>query len=472
MGAAPSTLGPETPLYRRMRRKGFSIRRRLRPLWRFFRKLRLRKRMRFMCLKGVASGRKSMVGSCTGGISNKISVVDDWDCISEAAVIERQKAGDWCLLPGLPHEVAIQILARVPRVDHCLLRSVCKPWRWTLETKEFLELRKKLDCTEDWLYLHVGTSPRLDERRDGKSSRWRLVGGFSLWHALDPYQYRWHALPPIPYDFNVTGGRVVLGASSVVFDGNLYVVGGAPFGKPAIRDMWVYNPLKNKWKKAASMVTPRFGGLVGVIHNKLYVVGGSGICHLTGYSLPCLEVYDPSTDSWRFAASARGVATNYPCNPLKYAAVVDNKLCVIGPQSLTGRINSGMYDPVTDLWSEITPGLKLGWGKPSTVMDGTLYTVDFGCYQQYIAEKDAWLSVKGQSPETLMEWDPRLVSTMAGCNGKLYMVGTMGPALIVVIAPVKDGRVSQSVRWHTMKLPTGVDFLGDLGHCSCQVIGF
>jgi hypothetical protein len=26
------------------------------------------------------------------------------------------------------------------------------------------------------------------------------------------------------------------------------------------------------------------------------------------------------------------------------------------------------------------------------------------------------------------------------------------------------------VRWHTMKLPNGIDFLGDLGYCSCQII--
>lgn len=48
-------------------------------------------------------------------------------------------------------------------------------------------------------------------------------------------RYRWHALPPIPYDVKYTGGHVVLGASSVVFNGNLHVVGGAPFGRPALR---------------------------------------------------------------------------------------------------------------------------------------------------------------------------------------------------------------------------------------------
>jgi len=236
------------------------------------------------------------------------------------------------------------------------------------------------------------------------------------------------------------------------------------------RDMWVYNPGKNRWRKSKPMLTPRFGCLLGVIGNKLYVVGGSGVCHITGYSLPCLEIYDPVTNTWQFAASGRGRVTTHPCSPLKHVAVVDNKLCVTGPHNLTGGVNSGMYDPELDLWTEIKPGLQSGWGKPSTMLDGKLYTIGFGCYQQYLPECDMWQPVKGQSAGTLLEWDPRLVSTMAASNGKLYMVGTMGHALIVVIAPVKDGQVSQSVRWHTMKLPNGIDFLGDLGYCSCQII--
>lgn len=234
--------------------------------------------------------------------------------------------------------------------------------------------------------------------------------------------------------------------------------------------MWVYNPRQNLWRRAKSMLTPRFGCLVGAIGKKLYVVGGSGICHLTGYSLPCLEIYNLDTNSWQYAASARGKVTQHPCNPLKHVAVVENKLLVTGPQNLTGRTNSGMYDPALDMWTEIKPGLRNGWGKPSTILDGKLYTVGFGCYQEYFPDRDLWVPVNGQNTDALVEWDPRLVSAMAACNGKLYMVGTMGPALIVVIAPLKDGQVTQSIRWHTMKLPNGVDFLGDLGYCSCQII--
>ncbi|KAH9330230.1 hypothetical protein KI387_002338, partial [Taxus chinensis] len=347
------------------------------------------------------------------------------------------------ILQGLPDDVALQCLARVPRVYHFALRCVSKSWRRSIDSWEFLEQRKLLGCSEDWLYLHVGTSPHLDERDEGKRIRWQLVGGYSQWHAFDSQRYKWYTLPSIPYDRTVTGGQVVLGAASAVLQGMLYVIGGAPFGKAAIRDVWIYDPRKNKWRKGASMSTPRFACLVGVIKDKLYVVGGSGMCHLTGYSLPCLEVYDPIINKWQFAASARGAVADHPFNPLKHAAVLEGYLCVTGPQNVTGCMNGAMYDPVTDTWSEIKPGLRSGWGKPSTVMDGKLYIIDFGCYKQYVPEDDCWVPVKCQTEDLLLGWDPRLILAMSSSKEKLYVVGTMGSALIVMIVPVKNGNISQ-----------------------------
>ncbi|XP_057848205.2 F-box/kelch-repeat protein At1g55270 isoform X2 [Cryptomeria japonica] len=376
------------------------------------------------------------------------------------------------ILPVLPDDVALQCLARVPRMYHPVLRCVSKSWCQSIDSREFLEQRQLLGCSEDWLYLHVGTSPHLDERNVGKRNRWQLVGGYSQWHALDPQRYKWYTLPPIPYDQAVTGGQVVLGAASAVLHGKLYVIGGAPFGKAAIRDVWTYDPRKNKWRKGASMSTPRFAGLVGVIKDKLYVVGGSGMCHLTGYSIPCLEVYDPITNKWQHAASAQEAVTEHPFNPLKHSAVLEGYLCVTGPQNVNGSMNGGMYDPLTDKWSEIKPGLHGGWGKPSTVMDGKLYIVDFGCYKQYVPEDDCWVPVKCETEDLLLGWDPRLILAMSSSIEKLYVVGTMGSALIVMVVPVKNSKIGQSIRWHMMKIPSGIDFLGDMGYCSCQILAY
>jgi hypothetical protein len=219
------------------------------------------------------------------------------------------------------------------------------------------------------------------------------------------------------------------------------------------------------------MLTPRFGCLVGVIGRSVYVIGGSEVCHVsTGYSIPGLEIFDSELGRWRSGASARGQVSQHPCSPLRHVAVVDGKLLVSGPQRLRGRTNAGMYDPALNVWSDINPGLESGWGKPSAILDGRLYTLGFHGYQEYCPARDVWVPVPGKGGDGFLEWDPRLVTAMAAGTAKLYMVGTMGPALILVVAPVRDGAVHEPSRWHTMRLPSGVEFLGDLSFCSCQII--
>lgn len=220
------------------------------------------------------------------------------------------------------------------------------------------------------------------------------------------------------------------------------------------------------------MLTPRFGCLVGVIGQSVYVIGGSEVCHVsTGLSnISGLEIFDSELGRWRSGASARGQVSQHPCSPLRHVAVVDGKLLVSGPQRLRGRTNAGMYDPALNVWSDINPGLESGWGKPSAILDGRLYTLGFHGYQEYCPARDVWVPVPGKGGDGFLEWDPRLVTAMAAGTAKLYMVGTMGPALILVVAPVRDGAVHEPSRWHTMRLPSGVEFLGDLSFCSCQII--
>ena len=59
-----------------------------------------------------------------------------------------------------------------------------------MEGQEFVDTRKQMGLSEDWIYLHVGAAPRLDEVQGGcRGGRWELVGGFSSWHALDAERY-------------------------------------------------------------------------------------------------------------------------------------------------------------------------------------------------------------------------------------------------------------------------------------------
>ncbi|QCE00481.1 hypothetical protein DEO72_LG7g1771 [Vigna unguiculata] len=73
------------------------------------------------------------------------------------------------LIPNLPDELSIQIIARLPRVCYYNIRLVSRKWKATIMSSELYKVRKEIGTTEEWLYLLV---------RDMENKL--------LWHALDP----------------------------------------------------------------------------------------------------------------------------------------------------------------------------------------------------------------------------------------------------------------------------------------------
>ncbi|CAH8391727.1 unnamed protein product [Eruca vesicaria subsp. sativa] len=85
------------------------------------------------------------------------------------------------LIPNLPDELSLQILAMLPRICYSNVQLVSRRWRSALSTPELFTLRKELGKTEEWLYL-------LTKSQEGNLSL----------HALDPVSKRWQRLPPMP----------------------------------------------------------------------------------------------------------------------------------------------------------------------------------------------------------------------------------------------------------------------------------
>ncbi|CAI5952327.1 unnamed protein product [Closterium sp. NIES-64] len=80
-----------------------------------------------------------------------------------------------CLLPGLPDDVALSCLARVPRGLYGSLKLVCRSWHAAIEGSELYTQRSNLGATESWLHLIPLRSPH--------------------WFAYSPVLSRWFALP-------------------------------------------------------------------------------------------------------------------------------------------------------------------------------------------------------------------------------------------------------------------------------------
>ena len=85
------------------------------------------------------------------------------------------------LIPCLPDEISVQILARVPRIYYLKLKLVSQRWKAAVTSSEAYELSKELKMTEEWLYI-------LTHAEEYKLS----------WYALDPLSGKWQRLPPMP----------------------------------------------------------------------------------------------------------------------------------------------------------------------------------------------------------------------------------------------------------------------------------
>lgn len=267
------------------------------------------------------------------------------------------------LLPGLPDDLAIACLIRVPRVEHCKLRLVCKKWYRLLSGNFFYSLRKTLGISEEWIYI-------MKRDRDGKIS----------WHAFDPTYQIWHPLPPVPSEYSQA-----IGFGSAVLSGcHLYLFGGKDPMKGSMRRVIFYNARTNKWHRAPDMLRRRhfFGSCV--INNCLYVAGGEN--EGVHRSLRSAEVFDPNKNRWSFISDMSTAMVPF------IGVVYEGKWFLKGLGSHR-QVLSEVYRPETDSWHPVYDGMVAGWRNPSTSLNGRLYALECkdGCKVRVYDEKtDSW----------------------------------------------------------------------------------
>ncbi|XP_061365328.1 F-box/kelch-repeat protein At1g22040 isoform X2 [Gastrolobium bilobum] len=365
------------------------------------------------------------------------------------------------LIPNLPDELSLQIIARVPRICYFNVRLVSRKWKSTIMSSELYKVRKELGTTEEWLYLLI-----------------KVGGNKLLWHALDPRSQIWQRLPCMPnvvdeeesrkgssrlWMWNMVEGIRIAevirgflgqkdsfdempfyGCAIGAVDGCLYVLGG--FSKAlTMRCVWRFDPIQNMWSNVTSMSTGRAYCKTGILNNKLYVVGGVSQGQAGLVPLQSAEVFDPSTDTWSHVPSmpfsrAQVLPSAFLADMLKPIATgltsYMGRLCV--PQSLYSwpffvDVGGEIYDPETNSWIEMPIGMGEGWParqagtKLSVVVDGELYafdpsnSMDSGRIKVYDQGEDAWKVVIGKVPiyDSADSESPYL---LAGFHGKLHVI--------------------------------------------------
>lgn len=366
------------------------------------------------------------------------------------------------LIPGLPDEISLQILARMPRMSYLKAKMVSRSWKTAIIGAELYRLRKELGVAEEWLYILMKTADYQ-----------KLV-----WHAFDPVNNQWQRLPLMPghrrgdcrsgvsrlglEDLVSAGIRIsdvirswfghkdlvdsipFCGCAIGTDDGCLYVLGG--FSRAfAMKGVWRYDPFVNSWQEVSPMSTGRAFCKTSLLNNKLYVVGGvsNGKDGLT--PLQSAEVFDPTTGVWAEVpdmtfSKTQALPTAFLAELLKPIATgmtsYRGKLYV--PQSLYSwpffvDVGGETFDPETNSWAEMPVGMGEGWParqagtKLSAVVDGDLYALepstssDSGKIKIYDPQEDTWKVAVSQVPvgDFAESESPYL---LAGFLGKLHLI--------------------------------------------------
>lgn len=176
----------------------------------------------------------------------------------------------------------------------------------------------------------------------------------------DPTDDSWKALAPMP---SKRGSAV-----AATVNGKIYVIGGASLhpgssetalypARPhrSVSTVEEYDPKTDTWSERSSMPTARNHAAVGVVNNKVYVIGGrlGSAFIFTASNTNVVEEYDPATDQWGL------VKARMPTERSGGAwAVYKGRIYVAGGEHQDGHLMAAFraveaYDPSTNRWSEL-----------------------------------------------------------------------------------------------------------------------
>lgn len=296
------------------------------------------------------------------------------------------------LIEGLPDEVALRCLARVPLYLHPKLEVVSRSWQAAIRSPELFKARQEVSSSEDFLCV-CAFDPE------------------NLWQLYDPVRNLWITLPILPSKirhlahFGVvsTAGKLfVLGGGSDAVD----PLTGDHDGSFATNEVWSYDPVTREWSPRASMLVPRAMFACCVLNGKIVVAGGFTSCRK---SISKAEIYDPDKNVWVPIPDLHHTH-NTACSGI----VIGGKVHVLHKGLSTVQI----LDSVKLGWTVKDYGWLQG---PMAVVRGELYVMSHGVISKQ--ETEARKMVASAS-----EFRRRIGFAMIGLGDEIYVVGgVIGP---------------------------------------------
>lgn len=193
------------------------------------------------------------------------------------------------LIPGIPDDVAVDCLARVPHASHRSLRRVCRGWRSAAAAPSFASARAAAGANEDLVYMLQFGNPSAasddgEPKEDGPASA--PAYGVAVYNVTTGEWRREHGAPPV----------VPVFAQCAAVGTRVAVLGGwDPRTFEPVSDVHVLDAATGEWRRGAPMRSARSFFACAEAGGKIYVAGGHDK-HKN--ALKTAEAYDAESDAW------------------------------------------------------------------------------------------------------------------------------------------------------------------------------
>lgn len=227
------------------------------------------------------------------------------------------------MIPGLPKDIGLHILALLPCTFHATFTAVCKEWKRAVTSGQIRGARDALGLLESRLYVFLENS---------KCAMLHL-------HRYDFSNKQWSKLNPLPWDFllkkDLDRNEAPNGFTALPLGNCLYVIGG--FRRTSdgldicLNDVYSYDILQNSWSLSASMILPRFLFASGIVENKILVAGGLYFdekSHVRERTR-CVEIYHPDENCWRPLPDSRLDRLRGP----DFGLMIDDRFTIVSEDS-------------------------------------------------------------------------------------------------------------------------------------------
>ncbi|KAI3441798.1 F-box domain-containing protein [Psidium guajava] len=297
------------------------------------------------------------------------------------------------LIPGLPDDVALSCLARLPRKFHTVLKCVSKRWRDIVCSDEWYSYRRKHNLDEAWIYALC---------RDKQERSFCCV--------LDPNSSRrsWKHIQGIPPQISKRKG---MGFETL--GKKIYFLGGCGWFEDATNEVYCYNVSANTWNETASLSIARCYFACEVLDERIFAIGGL-TTNLSGPN--SWDTYDPSTNGWISHVDPNLVPE------VEDSMVLDGQIYIrCGGSSLSSHVYAIMYEPLRGSWQHVDADIASGWKGPAVVIGGTLYVLDQSSglrLMKWQKESKDWVVV-GRVSQLLTQPPCRLVAI----GNRLFVIG-------------------------------------------------